>query len=237
MRILSIILSLLIVSDLSAQYYGEERILDEQLVPWIADSLAEYSRTYHFGFSEGECELRIFVDDDIFAAQRDCYTWRESLGRFVDTFYTFVNVRIDGNKFYSDESNGEFVVLNQENSVKAGLLLYQPWTHQFYKGGEFGSVLPDDNSVYLVGDYPDASKRLLIEEELQSLESRELRRMRNEIFARYGYTFQEGGEMDKHFKSKNWYQAKYDEVDQWLTEIERKNLETIGKIEKRKNGS
>ena len=237
MKILLFILLSLAVSNLSAQYYGEERISSESLTPWITDSLVEYSRTYHFGFSEGECELRIFVDGDIFAAQRDCYTWRKSLNRFVDTFYTFVNVRIDGSKFYSDESNGEFMVLSRGNNMTAGLLLYQPWTHQFYEGGEFGSVLPDDNSVYLLGDYPEASKRLLAKEELQKLKTEELRRMRNEIFARYGYRFQEGGEMDKYFKRKDWYQAKYNDVDQWLTEIERINIKTIKTVENGRNGS
>ena len=234
MRLFSTILLPLTALNVSAQYYGQEKVSREQLRPWIANSSKEYSVTYHFGFSEGECELRIFVDDTIFAAQSSCYTWRESLGGFIDTFYTFTNVRIGDNKFYSDESDGEFLILTRGNNVIAGLLLYQPWTYQFYSGGEFGSVLPDGNSVFLPGDYPDASKRLLTEEELQKLKAKALRRMRNEIFARYGYKFQEGGEMSKHFRSRNWYQANYDKVDQWFTEIEIKNIEAIEKAEEKK---
>lgn len=214
------------------QYYGDLQVRPEQLTPWVVDSLQEYSRTYLFGFSEGECELRIFVDDTIFAAQQSCYTWSEFRGGFIDTFYTFKNVKIVGNKFYSQESNGEFMILKNQSGQKAGLLIYEPWTYEFYNGGEFGPVLPDDNSVYLVGDYPEASKQILNDTYLMSLNLRQLKVMRNEIYARYDYKFQEGGEMDKHFKSKKWYQGNYDNVEQWFTELELKNIESIKKVEK-----
>ncbi|MDB2502695.1 YARHG domain-containing protein [Schleiferiaceae bacterium] len=228
----------LLVSTLTwGQYYSDLEVSPNQLTPWTVDSLGEYSRTYHFGFSEGECELRIFVDDTTFAAQSSCYTWRESLGGFIDTFYTFNNVRINGTKFYSQESNGEFMVLNTETGQTAGLILYKPWTYQFYAGGEFGSVLPDDNSVYLVGDYPEASKRILTERELDRLNLDQLQIMRNEIYARYGYKFREGGSMDTHFKNEKWYRGNYNAVEQWFTVIELKNLDTIKKIEKEKTAA
>ena len=59
--------------------------------------------------------------------------------------------------------------------------------------------------------------------------------MRNEIYARYGLKFKSGGQMDKYFRSQKWFVAKNERVDQWLTEIELKNIETISNIEKEKN--
>ena len=56
--------------------------------------------------------------------------------------------------------------------------------------------------------------------------------MRNEIYARYNYKFREGGEMDRHFKKQDWYQDNYENVEQWFTEFELKNIETIKRIEK-----
>lgn len=50
--------------------------------------------------------------------------------------------------------------------------------------------------------------------------------MRNEIYAEYGYRFK-GEEWREYFAQFDWYQPKYDNVDERLTELEKENIQTI----------
>jgi hypothetical protein len=50
--------------------------------------------------------------------------------------------------------------------------------------------------------------------------------MRNEIFADYGYRFK-SEKWQKYFSKFNWYKPLYDNVDDQLTEIDKKNIEFI----------
>ena len=75
--------------------------------------------------------------------------------------------------------------------------------------------------------------RRLTEKELCKMSKYELKIMRNEIFARYGYKFIEGGTMDKYFSHKDWYRGDYDNVDDFLTPIEKHNINLIQKCEKK----
>jgi hypothetical protein len=56
--------------------------------------------------------------------------------------------------------------------------------------------------------------------------------MRNEIFARYGYKFTPGSEMYNYFNQQDWYSAKYDNVNDFLTDIEKENINLIKQAEK-----
>ncbi|MDR1761785.1 MAG: YARHG domain-containing protein [Bacteroidales bacterium] len=218
------------------QYFADEEISKNDLTAWNVDSIKEYEATYFFGISEGECDLRVIISDGIIVAQTSCYTPDSTTGGLKDTFNTFTNVRIEGNKFYSDQTNGEFMIKKNQYGTVAGLFVYNPWTYKFNNGGEFGPVFPDEEGVYLVGTYPFVSKRILTEQELETYSLDELKIMRNEIFARYGFTFQKGGEMEKYFCEQKWYKGRrYKNVDQWLTEIELQNIETIKKVETQKN--
>lgn len=51
--------------------------------------------------------------------------------------------------------------------------------------------------------------------------------MRNEIFAQDGYKCSDGREMDKLFPENNWYSAQHDNVNDFLTKIERENIRLI----------
>ncbi|WP_159023344.1 YARHG domain-containing protein [Formosa sp. L2A11] len=75
--------------------------------------------------------------------------------------------------------------------------------------------------------YNQASSRKLNIEELNKMDSKSLKLMRNEIFARYGYIFKKGGEMDTYFRKQKWYRPEHKKVEQFLTEIERYNIELI----------
>ena len=55
--------------------------------------------------------------------------------------------------------------------------------------------------------------------------------MRNEIFAAHGYIFKTAKWSD-FFKTKDWYSPRFENVDKYLTIIERENIKMIKKHEK-----
>jgi hypothetical protein len=78
----------------------------------------------------------------------------------------------------------------------------------------------------LPGKYQIASERILSENDIANIDKYELKLMKNEIFARYGYIFKTP-EMKAYFESQNWYKPKYDDVTSYLTEIEKNNIALI----------
>ncbi len=56
--------------------------------------------------------------------------------------------------------------------------------------------------------------------------------MRNEIFADYGYKFK-SEKWQKYFAGKEWYFPKHDNVDRFLSDLEKENIKTILKLKER----
>ena len=73
---------------------------------------------------------------------------------------------------------------------------------------------------------PDSATRALTEEELLGLTKDQLALARNEIFARYGYQF-ENAQLQNYFDQKSWYTAFGGAEETMLTETERQNLQLI----------
>lgn len=67
---------------------------------------------------------------------------------------------------------------------------------------------------------------LLSKQYLWGKTTSELRIMRNEIFAQYGYIFK-SEDMLHYFDQQKWYTPLHDNVDAYLTEIDRLNIELI----------
>lgn len=82
-----------------------------------------------------------------------------------------------------------------------------------------------------VGQYPDASKKVLTDDDVANLSKDELTTMRNEIFARHGYCFKKK-ELREQFEDKDWYIPNTVDVKKDLTEIEKKNIVLIKRFEK-----
>ncbi len=215
------------------QYYADLEISQTDLKEWRVKNTYEYSGVYQYGVSEGECTLRLIVADSIVVAQSRCYTEDRRTGGFKDTFQIFSNVRIEGNQFFSDQTNGMFDFYTSQSGTVAGLWLDKPWTYRFNEGGEFGPLISGRESFW-EGKYPFVSQRLLKDYELDRYDPGQLKIMRNEIFARYGLIFQKGGEMDRYFSQQSWYRKNYEKVDQWLTEIELANIGKIKAAEKKR---
>ncbi len=81
------------------------------------------------------------------------------------------------------------------------------------------------------GKNPETSERLLTEKELKNTSKKQLKIMRNEIYARYGYIFKTE-EMSTYFKKQENYLAVMEDVDAFLSEIEIKNIALIKRLEK-----
>lgn len=82
----------------------------------------------------------------------------------------------------------------------------------------------------LKGKYPFASTEILINGILGNFDSKELRTMRNEIFARHGYIFKTA-DMKTYFEAQDWYSGLYDDVNDKLTDLEKLNIQLIKKHE------
>jgi hypothetical protein len=76
------------------------------------------------------------------------------------------------------------------------------------------------------GKYPFASMKELTNDDLKGLSDADKKIMKNEIFARYGYIFTDN-EMKSYFSEQKWYKPKSGNVDNMLTELEKRNIEFI----------
>lgn len=82
-----------------------------------------------------------------------------------------------------------------------------------------------------VGDWPEASTRLLKTADVENLTKEELEFMRNEIFARHGYCFAKK-HLRQQFENEDWYVPNTVDIKDYLTDIEKKNIALIKRYEK-----
>ena len=79
------------------------------------------------------------------------------------------------------------------------------------------------------GEFPDVSVRLLKDADLQ-VPLGQLQYMRNEIYARHGYAFQNKN-WATTFSQYDWYMPCYTNVDTRLTQIEKENVKRLKMVE------
>lgn len=199
--------------------------------PWLPKWEIEYQHVYHFGDSEMESDLILLLGVNQVYAQIKSGGWSDDGKAWVWQYENLANARISGNKFYSDQTDGEFVQYDSGQGIFKGLLVNQPWSGMTEEGESELGIRSYPIADHFSGTYPQASMRLLSREELTSLSKQELRIIRNEIFARYGYRFIPGGEMNLYFNQQDWYAGQHTNVDTFLTEIETKNVQLIRKVE------
>ena len=80
------------------------------------------------------------------------------------------------------------------------------------------------------GEYPKTSTKLLKEADVENMRPAELRLMRNEIYARHGYSFIIK-DMQEHFAKVDWYMPTALDITTKLTDIETKNAALIKRYE------
>lgn len=81
------------------------------------------------------------------------------------------------------------------------------------------------------GRYAFASENMLNIAEIENMTKTDLRMMRNEIYARHGYSFKMK-DMRAYFENQDWYMPMNTDVRNMLTPIEKKNEELIKRYEK-----
>ncbi len=200
-------------------YVVGETVDPEGLKKDVEQDDESYAGSYHFGYSEAESTVLVVPYGETLVIQ-------ERYGRFTSdenwewACRLFENVRLEGNRFTSDSGGGEFVTYtyrSEEPSMKDEIITVR-------------GLIIDNELGYKETDgldgYPDWFTRELTEEDVQEKTKPELRIMRNEIFARYGYTFKAGGEMDTYFRQQRWYSPQAS-IEGCLTEIEKRNIRFI----------
>ncbi|CAL2092784.1 YARHG domain-containing protein [Tenacibaculum sp. 190524A05c] len=216
------------------QYIGGQEIDSSKLSPWIPKFEIEYSGNYHFGESESESDFILFFSKDCIIGQVKMGYWAENAPQWKYKYITLTNITIGKNgKLTSDQHSGWFMKYKSDSGkyVK-GLKIENPWTGWIEDSEfEFGVKSPLKFEHIYYGKYTKASIRKLTLQELKDMSPQDLKLMRNEIFARYGFTFKKGGAMEKYFKKQDWYRSEHINVTKFLTEIELYNVDLIQKLE------
>ena len=143
--------------------------------------------------------------------------------KFTDGVYR-VDVREPGD--HSEDGVFSLVVTSDQQQI-AGL-----WAPNDKKQKKISFALQRREFRYnpKVGDHPITSTRKLKEKDVENLRSEELRIMRNEMYARHGYSFKLA-DMRKHFDQQEWYMPMSTDVSTELTAIEKHNHELIKRYE------
>ena len=131
-----------------------------------------------------------------------------------------------------DKHGGTFVLeINKNQFLLVGS--WEPFDHHL---GYRNYTLTRKNFSYdpSAGIHPEASLRLLKEDDLNNLQKEELRQMRNEIYARHGYAFKVR-EVQHFFDGQPWYMPISLDVRKSLTSIEKSNEIAIKSYEKYAN--
>ena len=109
--------------------------------------------------------------------------------------------------------------------IIAVVMLTTSTTKSSDNGGEIADGASVEKFVPSTGGlYPHTSVRAIAESELYGMTPRELKIMRNEIFARHGKIFKTK-DMAEYFSLQNWYRAHAENVT--LSEIEQFNVAVI----------
>jgi hypothetical protein len=230
---MKLIFTVLIFASLQTwgQAIASETINESKVNSWTLKSLSEYQGVYRFGDSEDESHLFLIFGLDKISGQIRSGSWSADGKSWIWVYEILKDVKIKGNKFFSEKSNGEFVFYDNGTEKIKGLKIYKPWSETPEIGQYEIGLRKSSLDSFLSGQFTQGSIRILSKEDLSKATNADLKLMRNEIFARYGLKFTAGGEMDRHFRMQNRYQAQYDNVDQFLTDIERENIRLIKELE------
>jgi hypothetical protein len=87
-----------------------------------------YECVYHFGKSETESDFVLVVSEGTVTAQIRSGEWQTKPERWRNVFQTLTTIRIVGNKFYSEETEGDFVTFISEGKKNYGLRTGKPWS-------------------------------------------------------------------------------------------------------------
>ena len=97
-------------------------------------------------------------------------------------------------------------------------------------------VQPQEVIFYIkINGHSFSMNKIIERSELWDLSQNELRILRNAIFAKYGLNFN-SEDLQIYFSQFSWYEAKYDNVDNYLSEMDMENINRIQQSEHNLNG-
>lgn len=202
---------------------------------WLAESASAYNGVYHFGESEGEVEMLVIAYDSGMVVQVFSNDWGKVDNYKGDTWRKKAEVfrapKLTGNKFVSGNNAVHFVTYGKEKGILWGAGRDKPVTDTM----EYGARTDTDLTKFWFfrkGDYPELSCKIQSSDYFKDRTKEQLQVMRNEIYARYGQRFIKTGAMYGWFSTKKWYMPFRDNVQDCLTAIELRNIETIKQFEK-----
>lgn len=128
--------------------------------------------------------------------------------------------------------SGEYTkdLIAANSSTKEEVQQEEPKASEILQNNE-DEKTPDAPASTVPGIYPEASERILTQDDLENRAVAELKMIRNEIFARHSYIFT-SQEMKKYFEEQSWYKGLEKNVYPLLNQIEKKNLAFIIQREK-----
>ena len=148
---------------------------------------------------------------------------------FIAIMYFFASRNMkDNNRTYENidsvEVTNEYVQEDKKSEETANTSEYHNNAEESQQEKDESSTNDYTNTTSEVGRWPFTSYRKITDEDLYGLDSRDLRIMRNEIYARHGYVFRTQS-MKEYFNSQPWYTPISREVS--LSNIEMYNVEFI----------
>lgn len=200
--------------------------------------LKDRAGVYHFGESEGEWDLVVAFHQDSLILQlwegawkMDAETKKET---WLRTCATYNSIKIQNNRFYFGRYSGLFAEQKTGNTNNKVVLLFcnptegRVFVKDSAEMGYFNSSLKTFFNQY---KYGLLSLKVQGDEYFSGKSKQELKMMRNEIMAKYGFIFQKGGDMEKYFRKQEWYRPFLKDVSQCLSSIEQQNLQKIIRFE------
>ena len=209
------------------QSLAGELIPDSLIRSWSPEKVKDLEGQYYFSMSEDESELMFRYTLYGWTAQviRGDWVGEDSTMRWVFMYENLTNISVSGDTFFSDQYQGRFIEYRHSGEWRKALLIHNPWS--LWVDGNSGDIGIWGEIKTLEGAYPWLSERYIFPSEIEEYTLDQLRVMRNEIYARYGHVFTAGGVMETYFEKQDWYKPVYNNVEHFLTDIERVNIQII----------
>lgn len=141
-----------------------------------------------------------------------------------DSLYSF-DMKEPGTDQY--DGHFQFAINTNRNSLTGK---WSPFKKGTVSPKEFSLKKTTYEYIPDTGYYPESSARLLTHEDVENLSTEELEVMRNEIYARHGYSFKDKA-MRQRFDTTAWYIPMGIDIRDKLTDIEVQNIDLIYQYE------
>jgi hypothetical protein len=212
-------------------------LIDEQ----VGDSVKKVSAVFHF-----KNDLRDYF---IKILNLEGKTYAQGISEFVTLDFNskkggdlhrkvekLTNIKIEDGKFISDQIKASFVYLKDKKTMygkETSSIKLMICSKRDKNGTINCRINDDDNKIIpeeIPGKYPQSSFTRLGIKDLKGKNPKELNLMKKEIYARYGYRFQDKNDAN-YFFSQDWYEPIVDNKLIELNDLEKDNIAMINLYE------